>query len=782
MPPRLHHAVPTAIASTTLIAIMLAAWGPGPALAAEPWQAAAEVDAPSWPRVFTREGTAIILHEPQVDAWSDFESIQFRAAVEVAENGGPSHIGAINVLAKTRIDKTERVVLLTEPQSVVLFPESSGAEATRLANLVEELLPNRSSIEVGLDRLLAHVDSPTVEAMAVEVNMEPPTIFFSAEPAELLVFLGAPRLQPIDGTPLQFVINTNWDVIYDPATQTYFVLQDDAWVSAKDVTKGPFQPVRTLPGSFAGIPDEANWAEVRAAMPARSAGRAPYIFASNEPAELIVTNGPVTFTPIAGTSLQQVVNTDVPLIYAPITQTYYFLVAGRWFSTKSLEGGHWTAATFDLPPDFAKIPEEGDLGFVLVSVPGTEQAEMAAEFATIPQRATVNRSDVTVKVSYDGEPAFVDIESTPVKYAVNTTSDVFVVDEKYYCCHQGIWFVAVTATGTWSVCDDVPQAIYSIPASSPKHNVTYVTVHESTPETVTVESTSGYTGELLVAGLVVFGAALVIDELLEDDDHWHCHHYHSGSYSYGCGAVYHHGHGGYYRAATRNGPHGGARAGAVYNPDTGGWARGGARYGPSGAAFAREGYNPWTDTYAARAGGATPYGSWSRGVAVRDDEWARGSQANGIRGSAGWVESSSGAGAVRVDRRGSDQRTVARDSEGNVYVGNDGNVHRRTDNGEWESRQNGEWEQAERNRTERTQSEPTRTERERAGERSTDRSGTGDRTSERGRASTGQRDVRQDLDRQARNRDKGNRRTQSVQRSRRQPMRGSGGRSRGGRR
>jgi hypothetical protein len=246
------------------------------------------------------------------------------------------------------------------------------------------------------------------------------------------------------------------------------------------------------------------------------------------------------------------------------------------------------------------------------------------------------------------------------------------------------------------VCDEVPDAIYTIPASSPQHNVTYVYVYDSNPETVTVGYTSGYSGSYVLGDLLVFGAGLwLAAEMLDDwDDYWrYCNwHYHPCVWSYGCGARYNYYHGGYYRHAhSYYGPYGGAGYGAVYNPWTGGYARGGAVYGPRGAAYAREAYNPWTGTYGARVGASTPYGSWGRSVVARDDQWVRAGYNSGVRGTVGGIQGSEGGGAVKVDRRFGSDAFVGKTRNDDLYVGKDGNLYKRDSEGSWSNLDRGGW-------------------------------------------------------------------------------------------
>ena len=63
---------------------------------------------------------------------------------------------------------------------------------------------------------------------------------------------------------------------------------------------------------------------------------------------------------------------------------------------------------------------------------------------------------------------------------MNTDKDIIKFGDLYYMCFQGVWFMSKSATGPWEVATSVPKEIYEIPASSPVHNVTYVTVSRTT--------------------------------------------------------------------------------------------------------------------------------------------------------------------------------------------------------------------------------------------------------------------------------------------------------------
>jgi hypothetical protein len=81
----------------------------------------------------------------------------------------------------------------------------------------------------------------------------------------------------------------------------------------------------------------------------------PAIYVSTQPAVIILTKGAPTFSPVRGTKLLYVSNTDSDLFKDSRDGQYYYLTSGRWFRASSLNGP-WTFATPDLPQDFASTP------------------------------------------------------------------------------------------------------------------------------------------------------------------------------------------------------------------------------------------------------------------------------------------------------------------------------------------------------------------------------------------------------------------------------------------
>ena len=175
---------------------------------------------------------------------------------------------------------------------------------------------------------------------------------------------------------------------------------------------------------------------------AKGEGGVPQIIVATEPAELIQTVGKPEFVSIEGISLLYVENTQSDLFMYITSQRYYVLISGRWYTNGSLRTAAWKHVRPDaLPADFAKIPAGSEKARVRASVAGTDEAKEAVLETYVPQTASVKRAEARLEVDYDGKPEFVPVEEgSAIEYAVNTAFAVFKLEERFYCCHEAVWY------------------------------------------------------------------------------------------------------------------------------------------------------------------------------------------------------------------------------------------------------------------------------------------------------------------------------------------------------
>ena len=345
------------------------------------------------------------------------------------------------------------------------------------------------------------------EQKTYQLENEEPHIIFSAKPAILVFIDGDPVFRPA-GQKLQIVINTRALIAFDPDTQVYYLALMDGWLRASaeagQCSLAEDNTVKSL-DRLTRVAALTNRYKTlgnpkQSLKKAVEDGQLPTVFLSTVPTELLMTQGQPKFATIAGTNLRYVENSKNDIFVDNSSDMFYILVSGRWFRSNSLLNGPWSYVTAaDLPPDFAEIPVDSPKASVLVSVPGTPQAEEALIANQIPQTAVISRKAATLVVKYYGAPDFQPIEGTHLLYGVNTTTPIVYVptSKQYYAVQNAVWFASSSARGPWTVATSVPQAIYTIPPSSPIHYVTYVQIYGYTPASVNVGYTPGYHGAIV---------------------------------------------------------------------------------------------------------------------------------------------------------------------------------------------------------------------------------------------------------------------------------------------
>jgi hypothetical protein len=668
----------------------------GQASSQKPAQAAAKtttgpqaVSDLGWPRVYqTPAGTRFMIYQPQIADWVNQRHLTAYAAVSVERPGETkAALGSVKVEANTKVALDVRMVNFSDMAVTESnFPSLPKEQVRDVVNEIVKAIPSEDRV-IALDRVLANLDKSQIHPQNVEgVKADPPTIFFSKTPAVLVNVDGDPIWSPIKDNDLKYAVNTNWDLFQHTPTNTFYLLDKGSWLMTTDLKSG-WVPVDKLPESFKKLPQDENWKETSAAVPGKKldAKKAPRVFVSTTPAEMILLTGEPSYLVVGNTHLLWVNNTESDVFRMGKTGAVYYLVAGRWFSAPDFTGP-WTFATQNMPPEFQKIPLEHPRSRVLASVPGTQQAAEAVLLAQVPQTARVNKKEVRApEVTYQGQPSYKPIEQTTLQYAENTDKDIIKMGDLYYMCFQGVWFMSKNPTGPWEVCSSVPKEIYSIPASSPVHNVTYVTVVEDdhSDEWVTFAAVAAYTGVMIAWGCCVWGSGYYHPPYWGWGGGYPYYYPHYPTYGYG--ASYNPWTGAYSRSAVAYGPYGGAGATARYNPRTGTYSRGAVAYGPYGARGAASAYNPRTGTSAATRQGSNVYGSWGSTAVQRGDSWAQTSRVTNNRtGNTTRVTQGSGGGtAVTRNTPGPGGGGVAKTGSGDVYAGRDGNVYKNS-GGSWQ--------------------------------------------------------------------------------------------------
>jgi hypothetical protein len=76
---------------------------------------------------------------------------------------------------------------------------------------VHQIYPTMT-FTIGLERMIASLEKTNAHVQIIPVSPDLPTILVSTVPAIALMVNGKPVQAPIEGTSLQYVVNTNWDL------------------------------------------------------------------------------------------------------------------------------------------------------------------------------------------------------------------------------------------------------------------------------------------------------------------------------------------------------------------------------------------------------------------------------------------------------------------------------------------------------------------------------------------------------------------------------------------
>ena len=199
-----------------------------------------------------------------------------------------------------------------------------------------------------------------------------PAIYVSVSPTELLVTEGAPRLEPIPNTDLEYVKNTTANIFRETKSSDYYILLAGRWFRSKSLERGPWEFVdgKNLPEKFASIPESSPKAGVLVSVPGTGPAREALIANSIPQTATITRNqaqlqvkydGEPQFKAIDGTNLQYAVNTATPVIR--VEDKNYFAVENAVWFVGPAASGPWTVAT-SVPPAIYSIPPSSSLHYV----------------------------------------------------------------------------------------------------------------------------------------------------------------------------------------------------------------------------------------------------------------------------------------------------------------------------------------------------------------------------------------------------------------------------------
>jgi hypothetical protein len=191
-----------------------------------------------------------------------------------------------------------------------------------------------------------------------------PVVYYSATPAEIVVFGGQPQWTAIPGTQLSYASNTDSTVFKYNPTGAYYYLTSGRWFTSTTPVMGPWTfATYSLPPDFAQIPPSSPAGKVLASVPGTPEAEDAVLIAQIPTTATVSTSaanevkvsyaGQSQFQPIEGTSMMYAVNTPNKVIQ--VGTEYYLCYQGVWFVSFSAQGPWQVAQTvpqviYTIPP------------------------------------------------------------------------------------------------------------------------------------------------------------------------------------------------------------------------------------------------------------------------------------------------------------------------------------------------------------------------------------------------------------------------------------------------
>ena len=191
-----------------------------------------------------------------------------------------------------------------------------------------------------------------------------PVVYYSATPAEIIVFDRLPQWAPVPGTQLSYASNTDSPVFKYTPTGAFYYLTSGRWFTAHGAM-GPWTFCSySLPPDFKQIPPGSPMGSVLASVP-RTPEAEDAVLIAQIPTTLTVNPTQATaevkvsymgspqFLPITGTTMSYATNTPNKVIQ--VDSEYYLCYQGIWFVGSSPDGPWQTAQTapqviYTIPP------------------------------------------------------------------------------------------------------------------------------------------------------------------------------------------------------------------------------------------------------------------------------------------------------------------------------------------------------------------------------------------------------------------------------------------------
>jgi len=198
----------------------------------------------------------------------------------------------------------------------------------------------------------------------------------------------------------------------------------------------------------------------------------PTFIFSQTPAVLVLIDGDPVWVPVAGTSLERVLNTRALILRDPSGAIYLHLFDG--FLRASSLSGPWNTSVH-VPAEVNQTADDLSSQQVvdLMTGPPDDSTGQAPTLAN-GQPEIYLATEPTELIVTDGTPNWVADQGSSLLYVDNTTANIFkdLNDQQTYILVSGRWFKAADFNGPWQYVDpaNLPAEFAQIPATSAKEN------------------------------------------------------------------------------------------------------------------------------------------------------------------------------------------------------------------------------------------------------------------------------------------------------------------------
>ncbi len=271
--------------------------------------------ADEWPKLInTANGTQIKVYQPEPESFKR-NTLMFRSAISILENGTNDPVfGAFWATAKVETDRDNRTMTFDNLDvTSIRIPAIEGQDTIDyIDDALESKLPSVAGA-ISLDAIVATLNQNQQEnKISQGISNKPPIVIFRTQPSMLVLMDGEPKVQLNKDLNVDVVVNTPFTIIKNTDGR-YYLYGSKHWY-ASSAAIGPYEYTNgVVPDNIHNIENQINSkSQNNAADNSKSSNTnvIPGIIVSSTPAELIQSNGEPNFTPIQGTNLLYVSNSD----------------------------------------------------------------------------------------------------------------------------------------------------------------------------------------------------------------------------------------------------------------------------------------------------------------------------------------------------------------------------------------------------------------------------------------------------------------------------------------